>query len=134
MIRFITRRRLTALEDDLENARMELHRVRLAAQSVLTQKHLAEQARDFYKEQADYWKPRAERFLDQAHLKSGTIDSPVMGEATPSAPSTMRGLMSALNKQEIHKTPSEPVPHAAAILGVDEAAARAAVAGVFNPS
>lgn len=132
MIRFITRRRLTALEGDLENARMELHRVRLAAQSVLAQKHLAEQARDHYKEQLDYWKPRAERFLDQAQLKAGTIDSPVMGEATPPAASTMRGLMSALNKQVINKTPAEPVPPAAAILGVDERAARAAVADVLH--
>lgn len=133
VIRLITARRLRELVADLRQATNEVHRLHQAAQVQLTGKLLAEQARDHFQEQAEFWKARATRFIDQAHLKAGNIDSPVMGEATPAPASAMQGLMSALNKREIrkHKT-SEEVPPPAAILGVDEAAARAAVAGVFD--
>lgn len=133
MIRLITFRRLVALEDEIRDLGAEVHRVRQAGQAILMQQRLAEQARDHYREQAEFWKTRAARFIDQEHLKSGTIDSPVMGEAAPPPQNHTQRIMAALNTREIHKhKTSEEVPQPAAILGVDEAAARAAVAGALD--
>lgn len=135
MIRLVTARRLKALVDDLRQATNEVHRLHQAAQMQLTGKLLAEQARDHFKEEAAFWKARASRFIDQEHLKAGTIDSPVMSEAAPPTESAQRRVMAALNVQEINKpTRSEGVPPPAAVLGVNEAAARAAVAGVLDLS
>lgn len=134
MIRLITTRRLTALQMENEHLRTELHRVRQAAHAVLAQARLAEQARDFHQEQATFWKTRAVRFIDQAQLKAGSIESPVMGEAAAPSPSGTQRIMQALNVREIHNPPAEKMPPSAAILGVDDAAARAAVAGVLHPS
>lgn len=134
MIRLITTRRLRTLIDDLRQATQEAHRLHQAAQLQLTGKLLAEQSRDHWREQAEFWKARASRFIDQEHLKAGSIDSPVMGEAARPAESTTQRIMAAINVREINKkTSSEEVPPPAAILGVSDAAARAAVAGVLDP-
>ena len=57
-----------------------------------------------------------------------------MAEAAPPVGTDHKRIMAALNVQEINKHKAEEVPHTAAILGVAEAAARAAIAGVFESS
>lgn len=134
MIRLITTRRLVALTEEIVDLRRDLQAMRLAAQAVLGERRLAEQARDFYHEQAATWEKRASRFIDAAHLKAGTIESPAMGEAAPPVESSQRRIMQSLNVREINR-PSKssedgPVP---AILGVNERAAREAVSSVLHP-
>lgn len=133
MIRLITTRRLVALEGEIAHLRRDLQALRLAAQSVLTDRRLAEQARDFYQEQAAKWEKRASRFIDAAHLKAGTLESPAMAEeAAAPLESSSRGIMKALNVREIRKPTLETA--GGGILGVNERAAREAVSSVLNPS
>lgn len=79
---------------------------------------------------ADYWKTRAERFLDQIGLRQGIISVPTMTEPAPARESTVDSIFGALGMEELPRDKS-PVPAAArtaaTVIGVDPAAATAAV-------
>lgn len=82
---------------------------------------------------AKYWRERAERFIDQVGLKSGIIAMPTMTEPEPARPSTsMDSVFSALGASAINEKITQPPAAGIAVLGVDDAAAGAAVAELLE--
>lgn len=96
--------------------------------AVLQQQLVAEKEHRARAEQdAQYWRTRAELFLDQIGLKSGTISTPTM-TPPPAAPEPdeLHTVFSSLGKSEIHsKSAHAAAP--AAVAGVNAAAAAAAI-------
>lgn len=133
MLTLITRRRLRQLEAaELENK--DLHKQTwLLSHQVLTErseKGLIQQARDHYEELADYWKHRAELFIDQIGLRHGTIVQPTMQEPPAPVENKLEGVFGALGIAEINhdKAPSPGADSAAPrVEGVNPEAAKAAV-------
>lgn len=133
MIRLISTRRLQQLELSLASTRSELGAERQRALAAAMQLRLTEQARDFYKLEADKWERRASRFIDQIGVKSATLDSPVMGDPAAPPPSEVRQVMTALSTHALRRTiDRDAAPAVPRILGVDETAAAEAVAGVLE--
>lgn len=130
MIRVVTTRRLRQLEADLANAR---ERLQTAMATFSTELALTRQARDFYQVEATKWERRACRFIDDIGVGSATLSGPAMSEPTAGPRDAVQGIMRSLNVSEINRPkPETPPSSSAAILGVSDAAAREAVAGVLS--
>lgn len=132
MIRVVTVARLTRLAAEVLAGRKMADRALGELQMLRVQLELVKQSRDWFKAEAFKWEQRASKFIDQAHLKSGAIDAPVMTEREPAREKQQR-VMAAMNVTEINKFRHD-MPHTAAVEGVDDAAAVAAVASVLGPS
>lgn len=132
MLRILTTRRLRQLERAEIDAKVFQDRAHGLAHTVLREQArigLLEQARDKAVADADYWRARAERFIDQIALKQGIICTPTMTEEPAPEPDKIGSVFSALGHAEIN-TQTGPAGAAGAapkVVGVDEAEARQAV-------
>lgn len=133
LIVLVSRRRLRQLEAAealLTDLRREHWTLSVAVLHERAQKDLIGQARDKAEAEADYWKRRAERFLDQIGLKSGMISEPTMTEPPAPTVDKIEGIFAALGVSALthDKDPSSlAVPTAPRVEGVDPAAAQAAI-------
>lgn len=90
------------------------------------------------KQSAAKWEKRAERFIDQIGIASGTLASPAMAEPAAPAGDAVKGIFAALGVKEMRRVPIADGPGTSdstfggSILGVDAAAAADAIAGVFT--
>lgn len=133
MIRVITARRLQQLEDVLNSyRRTELSHAHLEERLRL-ELEMVRQGRAFAEKDRDEWKARASKFIDQVGVSSGILSGPVMGSSAESAAHDTRKIFAALGRTELSSTTEAPRPSSSAgILGVDEAAARAAISGALT--
>lgn len=125
MIRIVSSARWERLTAGLTEAVLERERLRVQTA------HLLEAQADL-RAQVEYWRSRAERFLDQIGATSGIIAAPTMTEPRAGAPSDdMRSVLGALGIDTISsdaaRFSSPPRPaDSTAVTGVNaEAAARA---------
>lgn len=108
--------------------KLEMTAYTIAAEFVSVKQQLvaAQELQCRAEQDAQYWKARAELFIDQIGLRSGTLTTPTM---TPppaaSGPDEMQTVFASLGKSEIHSKTSPAAP--AAVTGVNEAAATAAI-------
>lgn len=120
MIRIIGAERLAKLVDGVWSREVAVARLRAELAAEVAARGRAEQ-------DAQYWRTRAELFLDQIGLKSGTISTPTM---TPppaaSEPDKLDTVFSSLGKSEINST-SAHAAAPAAVAGVSPQAAAAAI-------
>lgn len=134
MFRVVTTRRLLELEATIGSLRTEVQHVRAAGQTILREKVLAEQARDFYQAQATKWEGRASRFIDQIGVTSGTLATSAMDEPAAPPEHDSRRIFAALGHHSLKVLPDHARPSPSAeILGVDADIARAAVEGALTP-
>lgn len=133
MLRVITARRLEQLEAALHDHRLEqLGRVR-AEERLYAELGLVRQALERLEKDRDEWKARASKFIDQVGVSSGILSGPVMGSPAESAAHDTRKIFAAMGRTELSSTTEAPRPSSSAgILGVDEAAARAAISGALT--
>lgn len=126
MIRLVTVRRLQALAAELLTARAQ-------RDQALLQLELVRQAGDHAKVEAAKWERRACVFIDQIGIESGKLTSPAMSEPTAPPEHEIRGLMRSLNQSELQRpnTSSAPPSESVPLIGVNEVAARSALAGVL---
>lgn len=132
MIRLITTARLRRLEADIAGLRQERVTLTSALLHERTARSLCEQARDHFERAAAKWEARASRFIDQVGMISGTLTSPAMADPVPPPSDPTRRVLAALNVHELKRPQPSAAPAAPAILGVNDDAAAAAVAGVLR--
>lgn len=132
MIRVITARRLQLLEAQLASLRQERGQLSHLLERERSAKELATQARDFFKADCAEWKGRASRLMDQIGVTSGIIVGPAVSEPAAPPPNPMRQVMRALATQELPKRQADAASAAPQILGVDDQAAREAIAEAIN--
>lgn len=130
MIRVITTRRLQQLELRLAVTQAELTKMSYALAQERSEKTLIAQMRDHCKAEAAAWERRATRLIDQIGVSSGTLGGPAMGEPAAPPPNPMRQVMRALNTPALPAHRADAAPAAPHLLGVDEGAARAALAAI----
>lgn len=127
-------RLLQELREQLHLEVRELERLNLRLQVELP---LVRQARDRAEQDAQYWRRRAEMFIDQVGLRERIINTPTMTEEPPPAPSSMDTVFGALGVAEIHaQTPAETgAGHTAPLVtGVNMEDAKRAVAELLERS
>lgn len=120
MIRIVRAAWLRQLEQLSWQARLEA--VRLREQLVA-----ADAARGRAEQDAQYWRERAELFIDQIGLRSGTIYTPTMTPQPASGPDdVVNTVFTAMGKSELPQSTARAAAPAA-VTGVSPAAAEAAV-------
>lgn len=134
MLRLITTRRLRLLEEALAGHRLQQlehvrHEERLRGELAHVRQTLERAERESVK-----WEARASRFIDDIGQRDGILSRPAMAEPAPTLPSDTRRVMSALGKTELTRRPhpDTPGPTTAGVIGVDAAAAAAAIADVIG--
>ncbi len=124
MIRLVSAKRLSKLETSFVLLSNGLAAAKEANRLILEQ--LADARRD-----RDEWKARASRLLDQIGVSSGILSAPALTEPEAPPPNPVRQVFSALGRSALKRSETEAPPHTAAdLLGVDEEAARAAIASL----
>jgi hypothetical protein len=135
MFRRTHRRVVQELQRILENRRDECLRGTEARMRLQIRLELVEQARAKADADTAYWRTRAEKFIDQIGVGSGTLSSPAMEPPREATADDVRTIFSALGTSEINR--DNPPPGAATpapvLRGVDAAAAQAALQGVLEP-
>lgn len=131
-LRLITVARLRTLLVDADAVRTERWQLQLQLMETRTRLELLTVAKTHADGQIAYWRERAEVFIDQIGLKSGTLSTPAMTPQPEAEPDKMGTVFTALGKSEL---PASTIPAAATtatarpvVRDVDEAAAREAVA------
>lgn len=100
---------------------------RLEAVRLREQLVAAAAARERAEQDAQYWRERAELFIDQIGLRSGTIYTPTMTPQPASGPEAeVNTVFAAMGKSELPQEKARPAAPAA-VTGVSPAAAEAAV-------
>lgn len=122
---------LLRLAEDRQRELRELQHANVRGQVELA---LTRQARDKAERDANYWRTRAEKFIDQVGLRERIIATPTMTEDTPAPQSSMDSVFSALGHAEINtkSRPAGPASTGPAVTGVDTEAAKAAVADLLE--
>lgn len=133
MIRLVSSRRLQQLEARTLAAEAQITRGLALENELRKRLDLLKQAHDFHKQDAAEWKGRASRLIDQVGITTGALQSPAM-DPDPSPQRETRRVMAALGRTSLSPKNADPEPSSpsAEILGVDAAAAAAAIAGVMN--
>jgi hypothetical protein len=132
MLRRTHRRLAEELQRLLDRRRTERDEARAHSLRLTIRVELLEQARDKAEADARYWRTRAEKFIDQVALQSGTLSAPVMDPAPASQADDVRTVFSALGVSEINITTAEAARAAPAVRQVDSRAAAAAVADLLD--
>lgn len=119
---------LLRIADDRKRELRDLQTENLRLQVALP---LVRQALAKAEHDAQYWRVRAEKFIDQIGLRDRILATPTMTDEPPAPTTSMDSVFSALGVGEIHRdtTPPASAAHAApAVTGVDADAAHTAVA------
>jgi hypothetical protein len=130
VITVCTSKYLRDLDVELQHLRELRLKLNMAVARQQGQVELLTQARDAYQQQADYWRARAERFMDQIGLSSGIISAPTMTEPASPEPDDVKSVFAALSVESVNTKESPTraaAPTAVSVSGVDSAAAKAAV-------
>jgi hypothetical protein len=129
MFRRTHRRVVEELQRIIENRRDECLRSTEARLRLQIRLELVEQARAKADTDAAYWRTRAEKFIDQIGVASGTLSSPAMEPPREATADDVRTIFSALGTSEINR--DNPPPGAATsapvLREIDSAAAQAAL-------
>jgi hypothetical protein len=129
MFRRTHRRVVLELQRICDRRKAELHDVQGHAMRLTIRLELVEQARAKADADAAYWRTRAEKFIDQIGVGSGTLSSPAMEPPRETTADDVRTIFSALGTSEINR--DNPPPGAATpapvLRGIDPAAAQAAL-------
>jgi hypothetical protein len=135
MLRRTHRRIVAELQRIGEERRAECNRVNEARLRLQIKVELVDQARQKAEADVAYWRTRAEKFIDQIGVGSGTLSSPAMEPARETTGDDIRTIFTALGTSEINQ--DHPLPGAATpapvLRGVDAASARAALQNVLDP-
>lgn len=135
MFRRTHRRLALELQRLAEDRKREVRDLQTANLRLQVELPLVRQALTRAEQDANYWRRRAEMFIDQVGLRERIISTPTMTEEPPDAPSKVDTVFGALGIAEINpQTPPEAgAAHVAPqVTGVNAEAARAAVADLLE--